>query len=108
MWSIKTCKFYGSQRFRHSRPYLRDVVGGRKKIAGRQWLCYCLASAVAKHEQQQNNGCMFFFTPPFFEIQIIILRLAATDRKKDRPYEIRRKQNVSLSYSRMQHVLVTF
>jgi hypothetical protein len=56
---------------------------GNKKIAGRQWLCYCLAGAVAKQEQQQNNGCMFFFTPPFSK------------------YEICHRQNVSFSYLRM-------
>jgi hypothetical protein len=32
------------------------VVGGRKKIAGRQWFCYGLVGAVAKQEQQQNNA----------------------------------------------------
>jgi len=55
MWGLKTFKFYGSQKFRR-RPNLWDVVGGRKKIAGRQWFCYGLVGAVAKQEQQQNNA----------------------------------------------------
>jgi hypothetical protein len=47
-------------------------VGGRKKIAGRQWFCYGLVGAVAKQEQQQKQWLHVLLHTSIFEIRIPI------------------------------------
>ena len=76
----KNCEFYESQKF-WCRPKPPGVAGGWKQNAGRQWLCYCSAAAVANKETTKN-GSMFSHCCKISKFENPILRLQEAERIK--------------------------